>query len=403
MFKFFAVQIITFVLLISSSFNAFAQTTTPEPTPTGQVVSLNFSINGIGPTGNSEPQTKTRGIELLFYDSQINAYDRSVKPLFSFSAGTEFDANPDSASYGKFINEKIDLSDKVPSGNYQIVLKVDKLLPRLVGKGESGVGGEVFEIGEFSSDKIVITEENLLPGDIYPVPAGDSVLDAFDYNLLAACFGISDSASSSCADKKSADLDDNGILDGVDYNLMVSSVMELARLGFPVPVLGSISPTRAIVLPTPTKVVEKKEPEPSRSVESAESGGSPWIIVLVFVLLAIFIFVIIKRKKMKDFFSAMLKKKSKREKISENIDSSSEAKAENTEEKIDKEYFVKKQAFDDKNKVTVLTLTDDSGPTLGYFAKEDIQDGFAKVKGTLKKEGDKVYVDVSDISPIDPS
>ena len=74
-----------------------------------------------------------------------------------------------------------------------------------------------------------------------------------------------------------------------------------------------------------------------------------------------------------------------------------------TDETVDKDFYVKKQTVDEANKTIVLTLTDDSGPMLGYYKGKEVTDGFSHIKGSMKKEGDKVYIEVSEITPVEES
>jgi hypothetical protein len=73
--------------------------------------------------------------------------------------------------------------------------------------------------------------------------------------------------------------------------------------------------------------------------------------------------------------------------------------AQEMEEAIDKDYYVKQQSVDEVNKTVVLTLTDDSGPILGYYKGKEIKEGFAHVKGVMRKDESKVYVEVYEIVP----
>jgi hypothetical protein len=373
----------------------FGQTATPSSS--SQAVSLKFRINGIGKGGNEYPLNKKRDVMLHFYNPDIKADDPSVKPLYSVPVTAEYDSDPDSSNFGSFINSKIFLEDSVPLGRYQIVVDTDKTLPKLVKVDAGSIGGTIFEVRNSRYDQIIIEDQVHLPGDIYPAPLGDGKMDINDYYLLESCFGVV-RGEIDCSDKSNADLDDNGSLDGIDYNLMFVSFNTLSELGFPVPSFSPTVPTEAVVtLSVTPESTDAEEKEQETQENSSGSGGLIAAIILSLLALVVSIVVVMKRKRVKGFLTTLLGKLEKGKKDTEKTPD------EGGEEKIDKDFFVKKQTFDEENKVNVLTLTDDTGPTLGYFKGEVGQDGFARVKGVLKKEGNKVYVEVVDIKPVESS
>ena len=69
-----------------------------------------------------------------------------------------------------------------------------------------------------------------------------------------------------------------------------------------------------------------------------------------------------------------------------------------TVDTIDKEYYVKVGTVDKEKNGVWLTLTDDSGPIEGYYSKgTEVTEGFAKIKGKKKIEGEKVYIEIEEI------
>jgi len=388
----------------SSEISAAPTVATPTPSPIGQLIKLDFRIPGIGSeSGNLTPNNTTRNVTLYFFNPDVNSSDPSTKPVASFKTKVEYDSDPTSPTFGSFVNSAIDLADKIPDEKYQIVFKTDQALSTLVRNKDTDVGGKVFEIRKSYGQTISITGQTAIIGDIYPSPKGDNVMDIHDYNGLVNCFGLK-ADSNSCFDKNSADLNDDGVVDGVDYNLMFGSFKTLLRLGLPVP---------TILLPTPTSIlklqVKKPTPKPTiaktAKVKSA-SGKNPFGAIIFFIILiALIVVTIIKRRKVKvlvaNLFAMLPFSTPKSAQSGTETTVVSDNSAAGTS--VDNVFYVKKQSVDDLNKTIVLTLTDDNGPTLGYYKGAEVIDGFARVKGIMKKEGEKVFVDISEITPEEPS
>ncbi len=408
--KFFILPILLLIIPYFVTQNRiFAQTITPTPSPVptvtiapsptskpaSQIVILRFKIPGIGgTTGNASPRNVSRVVRISFFDSQINTDDATARPIGSIVSTVEFDSDPNSATYGSFINSGIDLGSEIPDGKHQIVFKMDQALSKLIKEDIGDIGGKIFEVRNTYSRIIDVDGQDIIIGDIYPDAKGDNVMDINDYNALVSCFGTK-AESETCKDNKASDLNDDGRIDGIDYNLMFGSFKLLHSLGKPVPSFiaptPSSKPTVKVEKPkassTPTKAVVKKQTQ-----KEAGSNNIILPIVLTFVFVGIIVLVIVKRRKTLDFLSKLTHKNSVVEE---------EAVEEPVDEQVEKDFFVKKQTEDIVNNTTVLTLTDDSGPTLGYYSGKDVVDGFAHVKGVIKKEGNKVFVDVSEITPVE--
>lgn len=404
LYNILCVLFIGFLLFFIFTPCSYAQTPAPtELTPTqepiGQIIKLDFRIPGIGSEGaNLKPLHPTRNILLKFYSPDVNSEDRSVKPIAVIPTNASYDDDPASSTYGRFINTNIDLADRVPVGKYQISFKVDNSLPTLVKEKENSVGGTNFEIRGDFSQPILIGDQNIVTGDIYPSPGGDNIMDIKDYNALTGCFGLK-TDSSTCLDKNSPDINDDGTVDGTDYNLMLKSFRVLLSRGLPVPSIlfpNQISPTKKLSKETfPTKSTdEQKKSQNTTGNGTTKKLFSPILLVVLVVFIIILIIgtvVFLRKRKRSSTFD---------QKLEEKQNSQTSTAVEGSVDKpeiVEKEFFVKKQTVDE-NGTTVLTLTDDNGPMLGYY-KGDITDGYLKVKGTLKKEGNKVYIEVSEITP----
>ncbi len=196
-------------------------TQTPSPTPPigAQNTFLNLALKLEVPhdatTGAAiQPQQPTRQATVYLYKQNENPQDPSVQPQY-----TAVDTISYEPSTQNFVNHKF-LLGKIPTGNYQILAKVNQYLRKLIVQGITLQTGGTTNVG--------ITK--LTAGDIMPQGLngnfGDNILDLDDYNLLAACFGAN-ANTSACANKSAADLDNNGSVDGIDYNIMIRNIVTI--------------------------------------------------------------------------------------------------------------------------------------------------------------------------------
>lgn len=391
---------LTYLLFASASYAQadILPTSSPTPSPTSQIIKLDFHLPGIGSeSGNTKPIHSARSVFLNFYKADVNSEDTSVRPVATINVTANFDSDPSSPTFGEFINPNIDYSQNVPEGVYQISIKVENSLPSLVKNKEKDIGGKKFDIKHSFSQPIIIDGQNIITGDIYPSITGNNIMDIKDYNALTGCFG-SKADSDSCFDKTSSDLNDDGTVDGTDYNLMLSGFKILLERGFPVPsilfpnqITPKITIAKQITLqPTKAKGAQKKSLQKVKTTPKTSSAWLIFIFIFLVLILIVIIFFIRRRRK----HLAFDKKFAEKQESQLGITSES---TEQISEMVEKEFFVKKQTLD-ANGSNVLTLTDDNGPMLGYY-KGDVTDGFAKVKGIIKKEGSKVFMDVSEITP----
>jgi hypothetical protein len=348
-------------------------TLTPTPQPVGSVLSLSFSLPGIASNGgNLEPKRPTRPVTILFYDPDVNAADASVKPLYVIQTEATFDSDETSTTYTKFIQPYLDLGEKIPEGNYQVAIKTDQSLTKIIKTADSDISGIVFSLK--NKYPIIISARSLVMGDIVPSPQGDNLVTIADYNAFIDCFGEK-LTSETCLVKNGADFDDNGVVDGIDYNIMLRSYKTLFESGLPIPTQTdtTVTPTREPTLPLSPSPIKKKQ----------ETGSSGAIVgFIIFFILLIVVGIILLNKK---FRTALLARIRKEDMLTE----------QNTNTVTDKEYYVTKKE-DAPNKEGVwLTITDEKGPQLGFYQGTDIKDGFAKISGTLKTEDDKHYLAIT--------
>lgn len=112
------------------------------------------------------------------------------------------------------------------SGTYQLYISTDGYL---IHKATQN-GTDTFTITQ--GNIVTIPANTLIPGDVAPIPGkfqrdyGDNVLDILDYNGIINCY-LDRVNASTCTNKQAPDLDDDGKVDGVDYNLFLRSFSQV--------------------------------------------------------------------------------------------------------------------------------------------------------------------------------
>jgi hypothetical protein len=178
-------------------------TNAPTPTPSTTVLSFTLLLHGVGSAGdnpnpggsdlsNKNPLHPQRPLQVELYNSS-NQLTASVAGSILYNGG-EFSG-------------AVNLGDNFPTGNYNIKVKTDRYLRRLI--------PGIQNIKNMSDNTVPATD--LIAGDIN----GDNILNILDYNILLnsaynapACKGHGNLAVF-------ADLDDNGIINSPDYNLFL--------------------------------------------------------------------------------------------------------------------------------------------------------------------------------------
>lgn len=426
---------------------------TATPTPVGPVISVEFSVPGIGTNGaNVKPLHPKRNLSILLYAPDVNSADRKVKPLYQLTDQVIYDADPTSPTHTKFINHHLDLGETVKISRYQVVFKMDQTLTKLVKQKERDVGGQLISLSDVVATEIA--PQTFIVGDIYNPPHGDNIMDGKDHEMLLNCFGTKANYSS-CLNKQNADLNDDGVVDGTDYNIMLSSFRTLKAMGFPVPSLSVNTPTIPFNPQISKKPAQPKPKKVSPSPTPAQSsGGGGGAVAVIFILLLLIGggaggFIAYKKGLLQKFINPSPKTPPPAEGQTEGDGTddttdqvASEAPAETgettqTEEAtipgtqtpsaenppspeapapqesdpsappadlpivdgVDNEFYVKKGKADDAKKGTWLVLTDDNGPIDAFYPGTDVAEGFAHVKGTKKIEGEKTYIDISELTP----
>lgn len=208
-----------------------APTATPVPTlavtPTMPKTPTQFSVSllapGIGKNGNETPNNITRTITFQLFDSASKQIGSDVVGRVSYD------------SESGLFKGTINMGTIVQTASYIPWVKMNQFL-KTTKAAETTGGANIMPISQFpwSATRIPITAgiTNILPqitlvsGDIN----NDNKIDILDYNILVSCF-TSKAVSDGCAGKQiDSDLNDNGIVDGADYNLFLRGVKAGGKL-----------------------------------------------------------------------------------------------------------------------------------------------------------------------------
>lgn len=197
---------------ISTRLNSHNTSPSPLPsqvTPTvtittrGTQFALTLKLGGIGGVGeNQNPITTPRTVIVQAVDSAGNNVGSPATGTVTYkSSGIQV---------GLFTGT-INMEQVLADGSYRLRIKTDRYLWKLV--------PEIQTIAANVTIPISLPQINLIPGDIN----GDNKIDIADYNIILSCFE-NRAHTPSCGMKKTiADLDDDGIVDGVDYNIFIRS------------------------------------------------------------------------------------------------------------------------------------------------------------------------------------
>lgn len=462
------------------------ETTKEEPTeritpvvtkkPVGTTIDLSFKIPGVGSgSANMTPKRLQRSVTFFLYSPDANSLNRAVKPLYTLKTTAYFDTNPSSPTYTAYVIKGFDFGGEIKKGSYQITFRTDESLRTLIKENPENIGGKLFEFNRNSRiQKLPI--QTVYMGDTLP-EEGDNTVDISDYNAFINCFGER-SADKTCTGQNYGDFDDNGVIDGVDYNLLLRTFSELLKQGQNIPKVtaapsGPARVSKLSNLTTPTKGAEKPEPtKPAPKTSGAAGNVLGGILFFIFILIAgAVLFILFKKNPaLRDKVNAILHKgpapkaptptdpnaqqsgaaaqtptdaapqippvANQTPPTAETptdpnaIAASTEipvgqqtpppadpsAIAASTEIPVgtpaqpatpapagdgttEKSAYIKKIGPDEAGTGLWLRLTDDNGAVEGHYSKQDAADGFAKVKGIMKTENGKTFLEISEITP----
>lgn len=193
---------------------------TATPAPGDTLLALTVGIDAIGSTGDNEnsnssssnknPLTPTRRAEVFVFDSSNKKVADKLDSI---------NYNKTTGLFAKTIN----LGGGFVSGNYTVKVRSDGHLTRLI----SGIQKIV------SGTTNTMPRVNLIAGDLN----GDNAIDIRDYNIFVSCSIFSETGvdyspnapfdggvlcdTAGTNYQALSDMDDNGVIDQVDYNLFI--------------------------------------------------------------------------------------------------------------------------------------------------------------------------------------
>ncbi len=187
-------------------------------------VNVVVQLPGIGGLngGNANPLTPTRNVLLYLYTPTQDPTNINDTPIM-VSGTVTLDTTTGDQKYGYFTNT-IDVGPL--NGLYQIFIKTNQDLRSQILPTANSSSGNTFQLT--GGQTTPLPQVVMIPGDIYPSTPGsngmygDNALDISDYNMLINCYGLT-SNTSSCPNWQVADLNDDGVIDGIDYNIMLRS------------------------------------------------------------------------------------------------------------------------------------------------------------------------------------
>lgn len=214
----------------SSSSSPTSSSSSTSSVPQGDsFVSLVVALPGIGGLhgGNPNPGSPTRSVTLSLYTPDQDPSNVNDKPILVNST-MHLDTTSGDQTFGYFINPKIDVG--ALNGDFQIFVKTNQdLRAQIIPSGNSS-SDNTFHLT--SGQVTNLPQVALLAGDIFPQPTsnstsfGDNTIDISDYNMLISCYG-GNANTSTCPSKSAADLNDDGVVDGIDYNILLRSFFTL--------------------------------------------------------------------------------------------------------------------------------------------------------------------------------
>jgi len=214
----------------------------PTPTPHGQLIDLTFTVPGIGSGGGTlQPKRLKRNVTVYLYSSDVNSMNNTVKPLYTIKSTVNYDNDSNSPLYTTFANHALDLGVNVKDGNYQMAFRTDESLRTVIKDTPNAVGGQILPVAK-DGQLLALPVETVLMGDTVPTKVGDNVIDIADYNAFINCFGERNSTNF-CNQNNYGDYDDNGVINGVDYNILLRTFQALLQQGQVIPQI-SVIPTR---------------------------------------------------------------------------------------------------------------------------------------------------------------
>ncbi|HSX09642.1 MAG TPA: hypothetical protein VLF93_05795 [Candidatus Saccharimonadales bacterium] len=425
----------------------------PSAAPVGPTINLTFTVPGIGSGGGvMKPVHTKRNVTVYLYAPDVNSMDPTVNPLYTIQGSAVYDNNSASPTYTSFINPSFDLGSSVTDGEYQVAFRTDLSFTTLVKASPTDLGGEVFSLNS-GGVPVILPSQPVLMGD--SIPSGNNYSFTInDYNAFINCYGDKNTTNSFCIGKNYADFNDDGIVDGIDYNILIRSLGGLVQQGQTLPTItpAIIKPSKS---PRPTSSVKptaphsKTTPTASASSKPTSSKGGGGAGIIVFLLLLIILggvgaFLYFKNPSVHALINSLIhlsptgtpeaapsptaSEEAPAEEVATETETQSSTLKETKEPdktpetpkvaqpvapapvasaapqaagEEEKDCYIKTKGPDEAGTGMWILLTDDNGAVNAHYSKKDVKDGFAKVKGVMKTENGKTFMEVTSIAPED--
>jgi len=188
-------------------------TITPTPTSTattGHNFSTTLYLTGIGsPSGTFAPKHPQRNAVITLFDTNNNLVATRTGQISYATASRSFIGTINAGQ------------SAIPAGNYLVKIQT----PQFLRKQYPGI------LSIQSPATIVLPNLTITTGDVN----GDNKINILDYNILVGCFGAKANSPACTATpsqgelanlswKVLADLNDDEVVDGIDYNLFIRSL-----------------------------------------------------------------------------------------------------------------------------------------------------------------------------------
>lgn len=203
---------IPLTVLFAQMHQQINQEAAPPPPPPSQpqnpaafVYIEPFTIDGIQNKNTTQPKDKNITLYLYNLTHDPSSEPKETKVFKKLILPSNYDPASNTFSSSKFS------LDNAPKGKYQLLLKIDGSLRQLIGIKDITASNETI---------IIQSEEvKLIMGDVN----NDNELNILDYGLILDCF--EDTVIHVCANKDFADLNFDGMVNNLDYDLFLKNLL----------------------------------------------------------------------------------------------------------------------------------------------------------------------------------
>lgn len=413
----------------------YTQLPPPTATPTlgpllGPAVSFAFALPGVTKTNSPIPPIHaTKPVTLQLYEGSLDVRELKIAPTYTIATKAVYDANPSSPTYTYFVVQPTDMGASVSAGIYHIAFRTNQTPLTLVKNTDADVQGTPFHltVGTISPDTAQVN--NLLVGDLN----GDDTINIEDYNIFVNCYGAK-ATTPACLAPEGADLNNDGVVDGIDYILLLDSIRvlqpqkQVAKVPTATPTVTiNVSPSGSLAkhtLPTPhiqapVKKITSTPPTPTTVPKTMFAGDSmitltkvltygAFLMVLVIGVFAAFkgrLLNALAHRNTADTTHQSTPQIPSPAPVAQTPDTPVTAAPVPTEEsvpvpkQISQVFYISNGASDPATGHYTVTLTDDSGSGIGYMTQPPPADGYYTVTGNVEEKNGAVSVSILTLTP----